>query len=333
LPDNAARRPTSVDVAREAGLSRATVSYVLNGVSSQRIPEATRQRVLDAAARLNYQPSSAARALRSGRSDLVLMLLPDWPIGQQLGGSLRAISDALAARGLTFVTHPRAAHDRPLTDLWRSITPSIVITYEPLDLADRAAVLAAGSRDMVLLLSAADGLDGGLMASPQQRIGRLQVEHLASRGHVRLGYAMPDDDRLRSFAEPRLEGVRQGCAEFELDEPEIRTVPLDASGAAEALSTWDKSVTAVCAYNDDVGLAILAGARRIGRRVPDDLAVVGVDNTLAGALADPSLTSIVTDQVAVSAYIADAVVAAIADQPMPQPLPGTVVDVVARASS
>src|SRR4051812_43365688 len=79
------RRATSADVAREAGVSRATVSYVLNDTPHQKIPEATRRRVLEAAARLGYAPSAAARTLRTGRSDVVLGMLPDWPIGPAVG--------------------------------------------------------------------------------------------------------------------------------------------------------------------------------------------------------------------------------------------------------
>ena len=71
------RRPTGADVARRAGLSRATVSYVLNDTPHQAIPEPTRQRVLAAAAELGYTPSAAGRALRSGHSEVVLLLLPD----------------------------------------------------------------------------------------------------------------------------------------------------------------------------------------------------------------------------------------------------------------
>jgi len=61
------RRVTSTDVARAVGLSRTTVSYVLNDTPGQKIPENTRRRVLDAAASLGYAPSAAARTLRSGR--------------------------------------------------------------------------------------------------------------------------------------------------------------------------------------------------------------------------------------------------------------------------
>ena len=80
----AGQRITSTEVARHCGLSRATVSYVLNGTPNQSIPEATRRRVLDAAEQLGYTPYAPARALRSGRSDVVLFLMPEWPIGPVL---------------------------------------------------------------------------------------------------------------------------------------------------------------------------------------------------------------------------------------------------------
>src|SRR3954449_3693311 len=121
MPDGSTRRVTSADVARLAGVSRATVSYVLNDTPRQSISADTRTRVLDAAAQLGYAPSAAARALRSGRSDIVLCLLPDWPIGPTVGLFLEHLSAALAAEGLTFVAHPRARVSRPVREVWRSI--------------------------------------------------------------------------------------------------------------------------------------------------------------------------------------------------------------------
>src|SRR3954447_11730402 len=78
------RRVTATDVAREAGVSQATVSYVLNDTPGQTIPEQTRQRVRAAMDRLAYTPHAAARALRRGHSDTVLFVLPDWPLGASL---------------------------------------------------------------------------------------------------------------------------------------------------------------------------------------------------------------------------------------------------------
>ena len=84
-PGRRPSRVTAADVAARAGVSRATVSYVLNDTPHQVIPETTRERVRAAAAELGYTPSVAARALMTGRSDIVLLLLPEWPIGTCVG--------------------------------------------------------------------------------------------------------------------------------------------------------------------------------------------------------------------------------------------------------
>ena len=72
-------RPTQVDVARRAGVSRATVSYVLNGLTEGRVPisDETRQRVLDAIEELGYEPDARAQALRSGSTNTIALIIPD----------------------------------------------------------------------------------------------------------------------------------------------------------------------------------------------------------------------------------------------------------------
>src|SRR5262245_19561299 len=189
-PKQRARRVTSADVARRAGLSRATVSYVLNNTPHQAIPELTRERVLAAAAELGYTPSAAARTLRSGRSDIVLLLLPDWPIGPSVGALLDGLSTALAQRGLTFVAHPRSA-GRPVSEVWKAITPAAVITFEELGQAETAELRAAGIELTVALFGGHRGASA--LDVPEQRTGHLQAQHLAVAGHRQLGYAWPDD--------------------------------------------------------------------------------------------------------------------------------------------
>ncbi len=329
------RRVTSADVAREAGVSRATVSYVLNEVPHQRIPETTRRRVLDAAARLGYAPSAAARALRSGRSDVVLCLLPDWPVGPAVGELLVRLSTALAHEGLTLVAHPRAQGDRPVAELWKAITPAAVITFEDIPDAEAAAMRAAGVELAVALLSRSGRgrLEFGI---PQQRTGRLQAEYLAARGHRRLGYALPDDERVSGFARPRLHGVRQACAALALDAPVVRVVPLDAEAAAAAVEAWraaDPPVTGVCAYNDDIALAVLAGLRRLGLSAPTDLAVIGVDDVPVAPLAAPPLTTVRTDLGAVAEHLARTIVADLAGKPAPRRPGSDVVHLVRRESA
>jgi DNA-binding LacI/PurR family transcriptional regulator len=327
------RRVTSADVAREAGVSRATVSYVLNNVPHQKIPEATRQRILDAAARLGYAPSAAARALRSGRSDIVLCLLPDWPIGPAVGDLLQSLSASLAAQGLTLLAHPHARGDRSVSDLWKAVTPAAVIAFETFDERERVAMRAVGIEVAVALFarSGKGRLDFGI---PQQRVGRLQAEHLAATDHRRLGYAAPDDDRVRMFAEPRLDGVRQACADLGLEDPLVLPVPLDPGAAADAVSTWrDAGVSGVCAYNDDVALAVLAGLRSLGLTAPDDLAVVGVDDVPAARLAFPPLTTVTSGQSVIAEHLARSIVAALAGKPAPRRPGSDIVQLVRRASA
>ena len=99
------RGATGADVAREACVSRTTVSYVLNDTAGVAISAATRQRVHEAAAKLGYAPSAAARTLRTGRSDLVLCVLPDWPIGPVIDTLLDHLAQELAERGLSVLVH------------------------------------------------------------------------------------------------------------------------------------------------------------------------------------------------------------------------------------
>lgn len=326
---------TSSDVARAAGVSRSTVSYVLNNTPHQKIPTDTRQRVLGAAARLGYSPSAAARALRSGRSEVVLCLLPDWPLGPFASRFLQEMSAAFSGRGLTFVAHPRLAGMQPIAAVWKAIAPAAVLALEALDDNDARSMNNAGIDVVVLAFEPADPREGNITMS-EQPIGRAQAEYLAAASHRRLGFGYPADSRLRHFADPRLDGVRQACARLGLPEPIPETVELDARSGAAAIQAWralTPPVTAVCAYNDDVALAILAGMRQLGLDAPVDLAVIGADDIPAAALAFPALTTVTIDLTAAALAVADAVVRALSGDHSSTTLESSVASVVIRASA
>ena len=311
-PGIARRRPTSADVARLAAVSRATVSYVLNDTPHQSIPEATRRRVLDAAAELGYTPSAAARALRSGRSNIVLGLLPDWPIGPAVGGIMEQLSAALAAEGLTFLAHPQVTGHGDLAQLWKAVSPVAVLNFGQLGRAEIDSIRAAGV-DVTLSLG---GGAGGRTLFPDlgSRTGRIQAEHLAARGHTRIGYAYPDNPRIRAIADARLDGVRAACAELGLGEPDVRTVPLAPRPAADAVAAWRQAsppVTGICASGDQYAFAVLAGMRAHGLDAPQDLAVVGVDDIPTAALADPPLTTIAMDPAILARHAVRHIIAAV----------------------
>ncbi|GAA2010426.1 LacI family DNA-binding transcriptional regulator [Nakamurella flavida] len=325
------RRVTSADIARECGVSRTTVSYVLNDTPHQKISDATRERVLSSATRLGYTPSAAARTLRAGRSDIVLCLLPDWPIGPEVARTLQYLSTALAGHGLTFLTHPRSAGEFLPAHLWRAIGPAAVLGLDRFTKQENVEMRSAGI-GVVSVLMADDGPHQGELA--QQGIGRLQAEHLLDAGHRSIGYAWPTDERLLGFAEPRLAGVRAGCATRGAAEPMTLELTGSDDGARVAVRAWRAAgVTAVCAYNDEVAFQLLTAARAENLHVPGDLAVIGVDDIPLARHAAPPLTSVATDQQAVAEYTAEAIARALDGGAAPRPPGPGVITVVVRESA
>ena len=324
---------TSADVARASGVSRTTVSYVLNETSGVSISEDTRARVRAAAERLGYTPSPAARALRTGRSDLVLCVLPDWPLGPAIDVLLDHLADELAGRGLTLLVHHQRA-SQPLADLWRTVVPRAVVGLTAFTTDQRESMQRAGVQVLGTMLDEGPGGTGAFAVS-QVRVGRLQVQHLHDRGHRRIGYAAPEDLRVTDFFRRRLAGVRQRCAELGLPEPVVQPVGLDVASAGRAVRRWRAAsppVEAVTAYNDEVAVAVLAGARALGVTVPADLAVVGVDDIPAARLAVPALTTVSQSLETQARYLGAVVLADLAGEPAPA-APEDVLEVVVRDSA
>ncbi|BDZ43066.1 LacI family transcriptional regulator [Paraoerskovia sediminicola] len=315
---------TSADVARAAGVSRTTVSYVLNDTPGTSITAETRERVRDAAARLGYAPSAAARTLRRGRSDLIVCVLPDWPTGPVVDTLLDHLTDVLAERDLFVLVHHHR-DSRALAELWRAVTPRCVVGLSPFTRDDITAMEQAGIQVVGAELDAS-GFDAG-----QRWLGRLQAQRLVGAGHRRLAYGTSTDHRLDGFAEQRLHGMQQWCEEHGLARPVAVAVPTDAPASAVVGRWHDDGVTAVAAYNDEVALAVLAGAREAGLAVPGELAVIGVDDVPASRLSTPPLTTVAQPVAAHSEHLARSVLAALDGTPAPAGL-GDEVRVVDRGT-
>lgn len=304
------RRSTSEDVARAAGVSRTTVSFVLNNRPGQSIPEETRQRVLEAARRLDYRPHASARTLAAGRSELVLLSIPDTRLGPGTSRFVEELTTALTEHGLTLVTHLAGAHGRLLPDVCATVNASAVVGLSPFDTETTEALYRAGA-EVVLPLPDSRGDLGDAMES----VGRLQAEYLISQGCRVLGYAMPVQPGLREMTEGRLAGVAGACATAGLAPPVVEEVGLEIADASRAVVRWRSSgVTGVCAYNDEFAIAVLAGLRDQGLGAPGDMAVIGVDDIPTARLAAPPLTTIRFDVHEAGRRRAEAIVAALAGQ-------------------
>ncbi len=316
---------TAADIAAEAGVSRATVGFVLNRTTGQTISEQTRERVLEAAGRLGYRPHLAARALASGRSMIVVHVLPDWPLDHSMRVHLDAASEALDAAGYTLVSY--TPHENGTTrPLWETLSPDVVIGTVPFAKDEVAAMRAAGIEHIV----PAPGVRNPALAStPFGRGPALQMEHLTDLGHMRIGFAATADARLRALVEERV-GLAQRTGK------RLRVEYFDVQGignAGDALRQWRRAgVTAVAAYNDEIAAAVLRAALQSGLRVPEDLAIIGHDDSPFAALLYPAVSTIRVDTAMVGRFLADTALASLG-APEPAPLPPEAAELVVREST
>lgn len=284
-------RVTAAQVADAAGVSQSTVSFVLNDTPGQTISVAVRERVKSAAERLGYAPDGYARALASGSSRLVLVVLPDWPVEHALRTVLDEAADLLEGRGYTMVTVPHrpGATVRPL---WETLRPDVVLPIEPLDNAQVDRIIRAGSR-----VAAGSGPRSGV------RGVELQIEHLLTKGHRRLAYASTAVDQFAPMNAERLARAHElaAAAGASLDHAQVTV-----ASATDVAARWrTEGVTGVAAFNDEVGAMVLAGAARAGLTVPRDLAIIGHDDAPVASLVYPALTSVSFDLTSLGAHLAE----------------------------
>ncbi|WP_279630837.1 LacI family DNA-binding transcriptional regulator [Rathayibacter sp. VKM Ac-2805] len=289
-----ARRATSSDVARRAGLSRTTVSQILNGNVAS-FPQETRDRVSAAAAELNYRPSRAGRALATGVSDMIVLAIPSATFGPNLQNAVDQITEASATLGMSVVVRFAGRDTAATLTSVLDLRPMVIIDFGVFTPEQGRTLESAGSRLFPPIpesgQDATDELD--------VFVGRLQVRELVLRGKRHVIYAQLQDSRAAPYGDFRLQGVRSECSAHGLADPVVIRVELDEDSATQALSsaleTTGDDAVAVCAYNDDVAIAVIAAARRLELPVPSRVGVIGVDHTMLGQLVAPRLTSVHID--------------------------------------
>lgn len=284
--DELRRAATSHDVARHAGVSRSTVSNILNG-KGDRYPEATHQRVLAAASALDYRPSLAGRSLKSGRSDTIVVLLPNTTFGSNLQDAVDQVVESTGPMGGNVVVRFASETPKATMDALLALRPLAVVDLGVLSSADRDHLENRGTI-ITPRRPVTSKLDGG--------IAEIQADALLARGPKPLWFAAIADQRDDLYGPYRWAGLLKYCTQNGLPEPRQIKVPIDARGGASAVRQImaDGVPSGVACYNDDVALALMAGARDLGISVPGDIAVVGVDNTRVGQLWSPPLTSVDT---------------------------------------
>lgn len=291
--------PTSADVARRANVSRATVSYVLNRVSTQKISAKTRDAVHRAAQELGYRPNLAAQSLAAGASNVAMFVIPSVHLGELAVVVSSYLTAHAAEQGLNLVVHFEASGNRAVVEVARDLRPRIVLSMFPLD----DETLRWLDDNDVKSASTFPGV--GMPALVPDNVGQVQVEHLIERGHTRIAFADTSDPDLEILARTRHDQVVKACRDYGLDEPAYAEISLRGQDSDAAVQRWvSDGVTAVAAYNDEVAITVLAGIRRAGLVCPSDLAVMGVDEMSTNESMEPPLTSIEFDMDSMAKFYA-----------------------------
>ncbi|MGW0752449.1 LacI family DNA-binding transcriptional regulator [Streptomyces sp. NPDC002587] len=289
--------PTSADVARLAGVSRATVSYVLNNAEAVRISEPTRRKVREAAEELGYVPHAAARSLRAGHTRIVLLPTSHVPVGPMYSTFLNELQWALRRLDYTVVQYGSLGlGGDEAARAWAELRPVAVISLGQIELSARnvATLKRAGARAVITMGPA--GVPGAhALVMNQEEVGVRATAHLVARGRRRIGVIVPEEDGLELFSAPRLAGARSvaGAGPGSGTRVEGLTMAYSEESAAALAARWrGLGLDAVFAYNDEYAMLLMRALQDEGLRIPEDVAVIGADDLLIGRLLRPRLSTV-----------------------------------------
>ncbi|MEV7526291.1 LacI family DNA-binding transcriptional regulator [Streptomyces sp. NPDC091371] len=289
--------PTSADVARLAGVSRATVSYVLNNAEAVRISEPTRRKVREAAEELGYVPHAAARSLRAGRTRMVLLPTSHVPIGPLYSTFLNELQWALRRLDYTVVQYGSLGLDGDeAARAWAELRPVAVISPGQVALTAHgvATLKRAGARAVITM--GPDRVPGAhALVLNHEEVGARAAAHLIERGRRRIGVVLPQEDGMELFSVPRLAGARAAAAAGVGAGVVVEALPMaftEESAGALAARWRGLGLDAVYAYNDEYAMLLMRALQDEGLRVPEDVAVIGADDLLLGRLLRPRLSTV-----------------------------------------
>jgi DNA-binding LacI/PurR family transcriptional regulator len=279
-------------VAKKVGVSEATVSRVLNGKPG--VSEATRQAVLTALDVLGYERPTQ---LRGERARLVGLVLPELqnPIFPAFA---EVIGGALAQQGLTPVLCTQTkggVSEADYVELMLQQQVSGVVfaggLYAQADAPhDHYALLAQRGIPVVLINAAVDGLDFPCVACDDAVAVEQSWRHLVSLGHERIGLVLGPADHVPSR---RRLNAAVGAAGGALDEEFVeRSMFSLEGGQAAATRLLERGVTGIVCASDPLALGAVRAARRRGLRVPEDVSVVGYDDSAFMTCTEPPLTTV-----------------------------------------
>lgn len=295
------RRVTIDDVAREAGVSRQTVSRAIN--EKGEISAETRERVLTAIQKLGYRPNRLAQSMITQRTYTLGVEVADIT-NSALAEMVRGAQDSAAQRGYNvFLTNsddePTIAIQALSNLVMHNVDGLIAMVSGATDEEIRA--FAERYRPLVLINRVVEHPNIALISSDIYRGGSLAVEHLIQQGHSAIGMlANPFSPHLSARRVEAYQDTLRRYARPINPAWIVRAAPTLQGGyeATRQLLADHPEVTAIFGYNDLMSIGALRACRDLGRQVPQDCAVIGFDDIPLAALVTPSLSTVRYDKYA-----------------------------------
>jgi len=296
--------PTIYDVAKEAGVSIGTVSYVIN--KSKKVRQETVQRVEDAMRKLNYLPSASAKALALGRTDIIYLTYPSDLVDFQMvmNSFAIAIGDVLEETDyrLTLLPLPRETEVQALEASVQARLLDGAILLNTLLHDNRVAYLKSAKLPFVMIGRCLynDGLY--YVDADVEAAARLQVQHLVDLGHRRIAYvgSQDVDENISSVGFHLQKAFREALQDYGLpceDRLFIKACqPADIVSEVETLLKSSDAPTAVSGAYEAAVMCVLKATAKLGMKVPDDLAIIGYADSPLYPMLTPPIT-VVFDQI------------------------------------
>nr|WP_259461480.1 LacI family DNA-binding transcriptional regulator [Paraburkholderia fungorum] len=282
-------------VAQQAGVSVATVSRVLNG--HENVRPVTRDKVLAAVDASGYRVNELARNLRTAESRLLLTMVPD--VGNPFYAEIVRGIDSVARQHGYFMllcdTGADPGRERSYFDLLRRRRADGAICLDPATI-QQALGEASSALPWVACCEFDPAMGVPYVGIDNYRAAGDAVRHLLARGHRRIGLINSDIDYL--YARQRQQGYLDALTEAGITPHErwrmnLNSLDYEAGASAAALLMEQPDApSAIFAVSDTLAIGVIHGLRNVGKRVPDDVAVVGFDDISLAAQIDPPLTTI-----------------------------------------
>jgi LacI family transcriptional regulator len=295
MPSQPGKSVTIYDVARECGVSISTVSRALN--SAEIVKPATRQKVLDAAARLGYVANAQARSLAGGRANVVGLLVPGL-INGYIAEIARGIDEELARADYNLMVYTTRRHRSQESAYVDSIVNGFsagLLLIVPLVPVQYLAILAEKNFPYVMI-DQADNSGMSTVVDATNWQGMYDAtSYLIGLGHTRIGFITGLMD-IRSAVD-RLDGYKTALSDHQipLDDSLIARGdfwPEEGYKAANVLLEHPDRPTAIIASNDLMALSAMDAIREHNLTIPDDISILGFDDIPQGRIMFPRLTTV-----------------------------------------